>query len=198
MNRITKVLSKLDLLFSSIIFLKDHFVILLALGLIAAFGRVIQLGGLGEISTLTNVILEVVVETSRVIIFLYVLGVANIKKGFYQVRQLFSGKSKLRGIRAIAFQKLKSNWVNISLSFLGFLIIAGTINFLIDQLAYQTCLYLSLKREGILVDTSSEWTILLFFKNILVIPFTLVFETIFLLWITDKITVKYIHLHEIQ
>ena len=62
------------------------------------------------------------------------------------------------------------------------------MNLLIDHLAYETCLYLALRYNGILVDTSSEWTILLFFKNISVIPFTLVFETIVLLWLTNKTT----------
>ena len=85
---------------------------------------------------------------------------------------------------------------NSSINFIGqrkyayivsVVIIVAGINLLIDLLAYETCLYLTLKKEGILVDTSSEWTILLFFKNILVIPFTLVFETVFLLWVTNKL-----------
>jgi hypothetical protein len=157
---------------------------------IAAFGRVIQLGGFGKISDVENVILEVVVELSRMIIFLFVLGAANIKRGLYHIRQFLSGKYNLRARLTIALKRVRLHWLSITLNFIGFLFIAGIINFLIDQLAYQTCLFLSLRREGILVDTSSEWTILLFFKNILVIPFTLVFETILLLWITNSLTIK--------
>ena len=188
MKATARVLSKLDLLSHSFSFMRDHYKILLALGLIAAFGRVIQLGGFGEVSSTTNYILEGVVEGSRILIFLYVLGIANIRRGIDKVKHLFSGKRNLKAIWAVAVQKIKTQWLGISLNFFGFLIIAGTINFLIDQLAYQTCLFLSLKSRGILVDTSSEWTILLFFKNILVIPFTLVFETLFLLWLTNRMT----------
>ncbi len=92
--------------------------------------------------------------------------------------------------RRMGMIKFKAQWVQIVFSFIGFPAIAGGINFLIDQLAYHTCLYLTLKSGGILVEASSEWTLLLFFKNISVIPFALVFETIFLLCLTNNFTIK--------
>ena len=73
------------------------------------------------------------------------------------------------------------------LNLIGFSLVAWSVNYLIDLLAYQTCLYLTLKENGVLVESSSEWTILLFFKNLSVIPFTLVFETLFVLWLTNKL-----------
>ena len=181
---------KLNLLYGSLFFIKKHFLTIFGLGLIAAFGRVIQLGGFGEIPTWTNIVLEVVVETARILIFLFVLGVANIERGAYQVKRLFTRRSNLKTYWFIATKKLKTQWIQISLSFFGFLIIAGVVNVLIDSLAYQTCLYLTLTREGILVNTTSEWTILLFFKNISIIPFTIVFETLLLLWITREQTFR--------
>jgi hypothetical protein len=190
MNRITTLIGKLEILLTSILFLKNHWLALLSLGLIAAFGRVIQLGGFGEISATAYIALEVIIEMSRILIFVYVLGVANIKRGLHHIVRIFSGKTNFRVNYLVALQKIKNQWVAVCLSFIGFLMIAGTINLLIDQLAYQTCLYLSLKQGGILVSASSEWTILLFFKNISVIPFTLVFETLFLLWITNKLAKK--------
>ena len=186
MKSLSNLTSKLTLLYGSVSFFKDHFLVIFGLGLVAAFGRVVQLGGFGEIPSWANIVLEVVVETSRVLIFLFVLGVANIKRGAGAIRRLFSRRSKLKIYWSIAIKKLKTQWIQISLSLVGFLMIAGGINFLIDTLAYETCLYLTLKREGILVDNTSEWTILLFFKNILVIPFTLVFETLLLLWLTRE------------
>lgn len=72
------------------------------------------------------------------------------------------------------------------MNFIGFSVIVWGMNYLIDLLAYQTCLYLALKQGGILAPASSEWTILLFFKNLSVIPFTLIFETLFLLWLADR------------
>lgn len=185
-NKIKALRNNLDLLLSSLLFIRNHWGLLLTLGLISAFGRVIQLGGFGEISTQADMVLEVIIETSRVILFLYVLGAANMKRGAHLIKRLFSGKINLKANWTTITQKLKSQWLIISVNFLGFMILAGTINFLIDQLAYQTCLLLSLQHQGFLVYTSSEWTLLLFFKNISVIPFTVVFETLFLFWITDK------------
>ncbi|MDQ4141738.1 MAG: hypothetical protein M3142_14610 [Bacteroidota bacterium] len=82
---------------------------------------------------------------------------------------------------------MKNQWFAILLNFTCFLSMAAGINFLIEQLAYVTCLLLSLKQGGIINNASSEWIILLLFKNLSVIPFTLVFEAIFLLWLTDKL-----------
>ncbi len=191
MKRVVKITGKPDLLLNSLSFIKTHWAPLLVLSLIAAFGRVIQLGGFGQISSLTNVLLEIVIELSRVAIFLYVIGIANIKRGISKVKRLFSCGINLKAKWTTASQKLKTQWLNLTFSFLGFLLIAGFINFLIDQLAYQTCFYLTLKNEGLLVDTSAEWTILLFFKNLSVIPFTLVFETLLLLWLTNKFPSNY-------
>jgi hypothetical protein len=39
-----------------------------------------------------------------------------------------------------------------------------------------------------LADSSSEWTILLFFKNLTVIPLTLIFDAILLLWLSNKLS----------
>ncbi len=186
MEWLSNLKDKLNLLYSSIFFVRKHFITIFGLGLIAAFGRVVQLGGLGEIPSWANIVLEVAVEAARVLIFLFVLGVANVKRGAYQIRRLFTKRNNLKTYWSIATEKLRTQWIQISLSFLGFLIIAGIINFLIDSLAYETCLYLTLKNKGILADTTSEWTILLFFKNISIIPFTIVFETLLLRWITRE------------
>jgi hypothetical protein len=183
MKWVASLTNKLNLLIGSISFFKDHFLTIFGLGLFAAFGRVIQLGGFGEVPGGANIILEVIVETSRILIFLFVLGVANIKTGAYQVRRLFAGDGNLKSCLSIALGKLRTQWVRLSLSVCGFLVIVVAINFLIDTLAYETCLFLTLKKQGILV----EWTILLFFKNILVIPFTIVFDGILLLWVTNKL-----------
>ena len=177
---------KLNWLYHTLYFIKKHFVVIVGLGLIAAFGRVIQLGGFGEITSRMNFILEIVIESARVLIFLYVLGLASIKNGVLQLSNFFTGKINRKLHWAVAIQKMKEQWLSILLSVIGFLLIAGIINYLIDLLAWETCLYLTLKKDGILAGSSSEWTILLFFKNISIIPFMLVFQALFLLWITNK------------
>src|SRR5262245_19159689 len=136
MKWLANLTNKLDLLYGSIFFFKNHFLTIVGLGLVAAFGRVIQLGGFGEIPTWTNIVLEGIVEASRILIFLFVLGVANIKRGAYQIKRLFTGRSNLKTSWSMATKKLKTQWIQIFLSFFGFLVIVGIINFLIDTLAY--------------------------------------------------------------
>jgi hypothetical protein len=177
---------KLNWLTNTLHFLKTHFKVILGLGLIAAFGRVIQLGGFGAIPVWLNVIMEIIIESARICIFIYVLGFASIKSGFLRIKHFFKQKKNRRQNISIAKQKIKQQWLSVVLNIIVFLIIATAINYLIDQLAYETCLLLTLKKDGILTMDSSEWTILLFFKNISVIPFTLVFDAVFLLWITNK------------
>ncbi len=179
-------LNKLTTLNNAIYFIKKHFQVILGLGLISAFGRVIQLGGFGEIPGWTNIVLEIIVESSRILLFLFVLGLANVKKGILRIRDFFTKKDMWRSNWRVSIQKLKKQWLSVLLNLTAFLIIAWIFNYLIDQLAYETCLFLSLKEHGVLVASSSEWTILLFFKNLSVIPFTLVFETLLILWIAGK------------
>lgn len=178
---------KLDCIHGTLNFFRKHFLIVLGLGLVAAFGRVAQLGGFGEITSPLHVLLEIVVESARILLFLYVLGLANIKTGLLRIKKLFTHKQDRKLQWRIAIQNFKNHWTAILLNFVVFALIAWILNYLIDLLAYETCLYLSLKENGILTNSSSEWTILLFFKNLSVIPFTLVFETLFLLYITDKL-----------
>ena len=188
MNLSFNLSDKLSLLTNTLYFFKKHFIVIMGLGLIAALGRVIQLGGFGEITNWMNVILEVVIESARVLLFLYVLGLANIKNGVLQIKHVLTHKNKRKNFLTTAIQKLKMQWFSISLNIIGFLLIAWTINYLIDLLAYKTCLYLTLKKGGILVDSSSEWTILLFFKNLTVIPLMLIFDSVLLLWLSNKLS----------
>lgn len=187
MRLLISSINKLDWLYTTVYFLKKHFVVVIGLGLVAGFGRVIQLGGFGPITSWMNITMEIVIETARILIFLYVLGFSDIKKGVLRIRHFFSHKKDRQLHLAAAKQKLKRQWLLIIVNVLAFLIIASGINYLIDVLAYETCLYLTLKEDGILADSSSVWTILLFFKNLSVIPFTLTFDAVFLLWITNKL-----------
>jgi hypothetical protein len=186
MNLSFNLSDKLGLLANTLYFFKKHLMIIVGLGLISALGRVIQLEGFGQIPTWANIILEVVVESARILLFLYVLGLANIKKGIWRIRQLFTDRNGLKLYGRVALQTMKKRWLEILLNFSAFLGIAWIINYLIDLLVYQTCLYLTLKKGEILSQAASEWTVILFFKNLSVIPFTLTFEALFLLWIINK------------
>ena len=178
---------KLTSLQNAVYFFKNHFLIVIGLGLIAAFGRVIQLGGFGEITSTFSIVLEIIIETSRILLFLYVLGLANIKNGILRIKRFLTQKANRKLQWNNAVKTFKQQWFSIMLNLIGFSLVAWSVNYLIDLLAYQTRLYLTLKENGVLVESSSEWTILLFFKNLSVIPFTLVFETLFVLWLTNKL-----------
>lgn len=168
-------------------FYKKHFLALLSLGLVAALGRVIQLGAFGDITTSFHVLLEVIIESARLLLFVYVLGLANVKKGASRIKHLFTQKENRKQSWRSALRRFRQQWPSILLNLTVFSGIAYSINYLIDLVAYETCLFLTLKQDGLIANTASEWTILLFFKNLSVIPFTLTFEAIFLLWITDKL-----------
>lgn len=180
-------LRNLAFLKHTLYFFQKHLWVVLGLGLIAALGRVVQLEGFGKISASTNILLEIIVEAARIVLFLYVLGFANLKKGLLRIQHFFTNKCKRKQQWKTALQNTKKGWAAIVLNLVGFLFIAWTLNYLIELLAYETCFYLTLKKDGILAPTSSEWTILLFFKNLSVIPFTLVFETLLLLWLTNQL-----------
>jgi hypothetical protein len=186
MNLLVNLSDRLSLLNQIFYFLKKHLIVIFGLGLIAAFGRVLQLGGFGQITPGFNIFLEVVVEFVRVLIFVYVLGMASIRNGALRIKQVLTDKASRTFYWRIGVQKIKRQWVEILVNFFAFISIAWMINYLIDLLAYQTCLYLALKENRILSQTSSEWSIILFVKNISVIPFTITFNALFLLWIVNK------------
>src|SRR5689334_9266035 len=85
-------LRNLNVLNLTIYFFQKHFKVVFGLGLIAALGRVIQLGGFGAISPSTNIVLEMLVEAARILLVLYVLGLANLKNGLLRIRRLFKNK----------------------------------------------------------------------------------------------------------
>jgi len=85
----------------------------------------------------------------------------------------------------LQIQKLLHEWLSILANFVVFSLPAYVSNLLIDHIAYETCLFITLTWRHLFSDQSSVWAIILFFKNISVIPFTLVFQTLFVLWLAD-------------
>lgn len=171
----------------SVWFFKVHFLTIFILGLVAAFGRAIQLGAFGEVTSHSHILLEIVVESARLLIFFYALGLTNIKTGAGKVLKLFTNRVRRMENWRLAMQQVKSRWRIILLNLVAFILMAWMINYLIDYAAYQTCMYAKLKAGQIISDKASEWTLILFFKNISIIPFTIIFNALFLLWITDKL-----------
>ena len=186
MRRSFHLFQKLTFFHNTLYFYKKYFLPITGFGLIAAFGRVVQLGGFGAITPAANVVLEVIIEFARVLLLLYVVGLANIQRGVSRIKHFFAHKERQKLYWKTALANIKEHRFAIFLNFLAFLLFAWIINYLIDLLAYETSLYLKLKEGNLLAQSASEWTIILFFKNISVIPFTLMFESLFVLWLFNK------------
>ncbi|AKD54496.1 hypothetical protein [Spirosoma radiotolerans] len=182
-----KLLKSLDWTISTIRFLKNHFLTIFGLGLVAAFGRAIQLKAFGPVSPLSNTLLELVVESARILIFLYTLGLTNVRKGVVRLVQFATNKQGREQGWRLAIQKMRTNWGSLLVNLVAFLGIAFLFNALITHIAYETCLYITLKSRQVISSQASEWAIILFFKNISVIPFTLVFNALFCLWLVNQL-----------
>ncbi|MBD2703120.1 hypothetical protein IC229_20905 [Spirosoma sp. BT702] len=187
MNVAPKSLKALDWTVQTIRFCQHHFLFIFSLGLIAAFGRAIQLRAFGPVSPTAHVLLEVVIESARILIFLYALGFTNIRKGVVRLTQLVTNKTGRRQNWRLAMQTLRTKWLSLLANFVAFLVIAFLFNVLINHIAYETCLYITLKARQLISDQTSEWAIILFFKNISVIPFTLIFNALFCLWLVNRL-----------
>lgn len=179
--------NRLNWTLHSIRFFQSHFFLIFGLGLVAALGRATQLGAFGQVSAELNVLLEVVVETARILIFLYALGLTRVRTGLVRITTLLTDSRRHRQNVQVAIQNLRSQWAAFFLNIVVFLLIAGLVNRLIDHIAYQTCLYVKLKAGHIIADQASEWTIILFFKNVSIIPFTLIFNALFWLWLINRL-----------
>jgi hypothetical protein len=188
MSTFLKVFSALDWIALSVRFFKNHLLTVLGLGFLAAVGRATQLGAFGPVSHAFDLLLEIGVESSRILLFLYALGLTDVQTGAASVLRLFSAGANRRRNWRVAVQKVKSHWRAMLLNLAAFLLIAWSINSLIDYAAYQTCLYTKLKASQLIADEASEWAFILFLKNISIIPFTLVFNALFLRWVTNRLT----------
>jgi hypothetical protein len=182
-----KLLSVLDWTIHTIRFVKNHFLIIFGLGLVAAVGRAIQLRAFGPVNPLSHTLLEIVIEGARIVLFFYALGLTNVRTGVNRLIHLVMNKQVRKQNWRVAIQKVKEKWLVMLINFISFSIIAFLFNVLINHIAYETCLYITLKSRQIISDQTSEWAIILFFKNISVIPFTLIFNALFLLWLVNRL-----------
>jgi hypothetical protein len=187
MNNNIKISQSPTWVIHTLMFFKTHYLIVLTLGMAAAMGRVIQLGAFGPISSALHLVLEIIIEGARLMIFAYALGLTNVRKGFARIMQIFTKSDAWKSNWIIAKARMKSDWKSLLMSMVIYLLIAWVINLLIDYTAYQTCLYYKLKINRIISEGASEWVIILFFKNLSVIPLTLIFNAVFLLWITGRV-----------
>lgn len=172
----------------AITFYFRHFLIILGLCLIAGSGRIIQFQAFGTISPLFYWVLEAVVEISRVLILIFIVGMGNIKCGIDAFRKLFThglNGWKVKGKKLM--RNFKSNWRLIGLNLIVFSAITFLFNFLLGKSA--ACVVWAEGFAGLNPFQSGSATtqFIFFVKNLTVIPFTLVFEFGLLAFLLDKL-----------
>jgi len=187
-SREPKSLSQFSLVKYSIDFFGAHFLLVFGAGLLAALGRAIQLGAMHEVSGGGNTLLEIIIETARILTFLLVLGEGSIGKGAQRVKGVFRlNRTQWTSIWSVVIARLKVNWVALVINLLMYSVVVFIINFMIGRVAYDTDLLTMLQNSHILAPKTSEWVLLLFFKNLTVIPFTIIFNAGFMLWVTNNL-----------
>ena len=172
----------------SLSFFGHHFFLVFGFGLIAALGRAIQLGAMGVASNGPQVLLEILIEAARVLTFLFVLGEGSIAIGSRRIKKviLFS-RDQWKHTFTIVITRLRVNWKALIVNGVVFSAFALSVNYVINKVAYGTDLLATVQNSRLLALETSEWVLILFFKNLTVIPFTIIFDGFFLRWITSKL-----------
>ncbi|QJW92284.1 hypothetical protein HNV11_08860 [Spirosoma taeanense] len=181
------IYKSLDWTLHTVRFFRRHFLVIFGLGLVAALGRTIQLKAFGPISPSSNALIEVVVESARLAIFLYALGLSNVRKGTTRFIEFVANRQSRRQNWQLGSRKLRRNWPALLGNLFIFSLLAFFVNAFINHIAYETCLYITLKTRQLISGQASEWVLILFFKNLSVIPFTLIFSALFWLWLVNRL-----------
>lgn len=171
-------------------FINKHWLSVGVLNLIAAAGRFVQEGGTGKISVEVFSLLEIAVELSRVLLVLLVIGNGSDSAGFRRIISIFRMK---KADWKQVWHRLKTNvaWNKIALSInlVIFMIIGTVANISIDLVTHLFLLNW-LKTNDLLIATASQWPVILFLKNLSIIPFTLVFECVLVLFLIGKVKMQ--------
>ncbi len=166
---------------------KRNFILIILLGAMAGLGRFFQEGGYGQINPSMHGILEVVINGARLLIILLIIGQGYMQAGVRNFANIFSlTKAKWHTIWANVKDNFSTNFLAILINFIIYIVIAAIFNILLFALFDYTSILEWLKSNELISPTASKWPILLFFKNISIIPFTLVFETLFVMWLVER------------
>ena len=176
-----------DLIQKTDTYFKRNFILILILGAMAGLGRFFQEGGYGEISNSMHGILEVVVNGARLLIILHIIGQGYMQAGFRNVTNLFTlTKSEWHRIWDNVKDNFLNNAITILTNFIILIVVAVIFNIALFALFDYTTFLEWLKSTALISPEASKWPVLLFFKNIFIIPFTLIFETLFVMWIVER------------
>ena len=161
--------SRFSVLVESAALIRRHPVCFVALGLVSAVGRSVQVGALRQLGTVANVLLEVPVEGARIGLFLLALGGGSISRGSQRVRGWFGGHQDIDNQRPVA-QPLDGRSVGWAIA--AFLAVAAGANLIIYGFVSGAGPTLG---DWLQLGDAGPAVLTLFLKNVTIIPFTLVF-----------------------
>lgn len=187
MNPKDALIGYIDLIQRTDTFIRKNAFWILGLGLIAGIGRFIQEGGSGAISLSTQIILDIVVNTARLLTIFIVIGKGSLKNGINAITNIFRlTKAKWASIWDNIKRNFSGNYLAVLVNFIVYILIAGIINISLFTLFEHTAFLEWLKSNQLLSPSASKWPVLLLLKNISIIPFTFVFELLIVIWIVEK------------
>lgn len=166
---------------------KRNALLIFIFGAMAGLGRFFQEGGYGAISPAMHGILEVVVNVARLLIVFLIIGQGYMQAGFRNFTSIFRmRKYEWHQVWTNVRYNFSNNFLAILVNFIIYIIIAVITNIALFSLFEFTTFLEWLKSTSLISPTASKWPVLLFFKNISIIPFTLIFETLFVMWIVER------------
>jgi hypothetical protein len=151
---------------------------IIGLGLLSAIGRAIQVGWEGSITLPLYLLLEVIIEGSRLGILLVAIGDGSLSAGIATIRRIGTMSEQERETNAEPMvTTFKNNWIDVAVSFVIFGIFVYLIpNIVISRIADTESVLRVVQTLGLqgLDDESLRMVIVFFLKNSTIIPFTIV------------------------
>jgi len=154
----------------------QHLLLVLVLIFIPAIGRVIQTNGFGNINTFTYWMLEIPVEGARILFLIFLIGDGKFVQGLERldvpIRMI---KEQWKTVPATIINNLKLHSTELIITTLAFILFALVLNYLIKYTINSGQLVFKLQ-QSILLKYFNPVSVILFLKNITIIPLTIIFE----------------------
>ena len=172
-----------EILFRALRFYGANLPAILLIMSFAAVGRALQLGAAGPPGPLWSGILEVAVEGSRALFVVFLIGHGSVRQGYRNVLALFGkGRANWHGAANEGTSSRRVDWAGMVLSLLLFGLVAWGMNVMIASVASRPDLLAGLRRCGYMAEDANPYGVLLFMKNLTVIPLTLVFNYVLVMF----------------
>ena len=163
----------------TIAFYGRHLLILTGISMPPAVLRAFQTGAFGGAGK-AAFFLEILVVLLRALLVMAIVGNGNPRRGWDRIKNAFGPQSGEKDYWSILVANFKRRWVNLLINMLAFAVLILAVNFLIYRIAEWPGLRSTPEAPG------DSTPVVLFIKNLIVIPLTLVFQYILVLTLLGK------------